>query len=70
MLWTICVILLVLVGVGNGSLLHRWRADSPPVGRCCGGTGNPPVPGTQDCLVPMTHPAGMSRLPTGCRNAS
>jgi hypothetical protein len=47
------------VGVGNGSLLYRWRADSHPFGRCCGGTGNPPVSGTQACLVSTAHLTGV-----------
>jgi hypothetical protein len=43
------------VGVGNGNLLHRRRADSHPVGHRFGSIGNPPASGTQGCLVHDLH---------------
>ena len=56
MLWTICVILLVSVGSGNGDLLHRRRADSHPVGHWFGRAGNPPDSGTQDSWLEQAPP--------------
>jgi hypothetical protein len=50
------------VGIGNGNLLYRRRADSRPVGRCVGSNGNSPDSGAEDCVVLETYPAAVHQV--------